>query len=77
MGIVNRMTPLLLLPLLLFVLASTACTTLRNRRDLYFPETVMRPYTWMLHHGIPKPASVQGTVTSPSSSSDGKNVVKP
>jgi len=31
------------------------CTTLENRRDLYFPQTVEGPYTRMLRDGIPKP----------------------
>lgn len=52
----------------------TGCTTLRNRRDLYFPPCVWGPYTKMLHHGIPKPTPVQGAAPAGSS---GKNVVRP
>ncbi len=32
----------------------TSCTTLENRRDLYFPQKVNGPYTRMLSTGIPK-----------------------
>ena len=70
-------TPLLLLTLLLPVgFSLSSCTTIENRRDLYFPRCVWGPYTRMLHRGIPKPTPVQGTVTT-SPSSGGKNVVKP
>lgn len=31
------------------------CTTLENRRDLYFPQTVEGPYTRMMSDGIPTP----------------------
>jgi hypothetical protein len=51
------------------------CTTIENRRDLYFPQCVWGPYTKMLHHGIPAPKSVQGTWKG--TPSDGKSVVKP
>ena len=37
------------LSLSLVVLAS--CTTIQNRRDLYFPQTVNGPYTRMLKDG--------------------------
>ncbi len=52
----------------------TGCTTLRNRRDLYFPQCVWGPYTKMRHHGIPKPTPVQGGAPAATS---GKNVVTP
>ena len=48
-----RLLPAILLPVLL--LSLVACTTLENRRDLYFPETVWGPYTKMIYHGIPQP----------------------
>jgi hypothetical protein len=44
-----------LLALLLTLALLSGCTTLANRRDLYFPQTVEGPYTRMLQDGIPKP----------------------
>jgi len=41
----------------------TSCTTLENRRDMYFPQKVNGPYTRMVNDGIPKPQPVSGTVT--------------
>ena len=61
---------------LLLSLTLIGCTTVQNRRDLYFPQCVWGPYTQMLHRGIPAPASVQGTVKT-TASSDGKSVVAP
>ena len=55
------------------VLSLSACTTVQNSRDLYFPRCIWGPYTKMLHNGIPKPSPVQATGTP----SGGKNVVKP
>jgi hypothetical protein len=51
------------------------CTTIQNRRDLYFPQTVQGPYTRMLHHrlSVPSPTPAQ----LPKSSGSGKNVIKP
>jgi len=43
-----------LLSLVCFSFALISCTTLENRRDLYFPQTVLGPYTRMLKHGAPK-----------------------
>ncbi len=40
----------------------TSCTTLENRRDMFFPQKVNGPYTRMLHDGIPKPQPVSGVV---------------
>jgi hypothetical protein len=57
------------------VLATTlfsGCTTLANRRDMYFPQRVDGPYTRMLRDGIPKPAATSGE--APAGSSDFKNV---
>jgi len=42
----------------------TACTTLENRRDLYFPQEVNGPYTRMLKHGVPKTRTETVTVTT-------------
>lgn len=63
----------------LFVLAGSAlmfssCTTLENRRDMYFPQKVNGPYTRMLKDGIPKPQPVGGI--APAGMSDGKSVVR-
>lgn len=52
----------------------TACTTLENRRDMYYPQKVNGPYTRMLKQGIPKPEPVGGV--APAGTSDGKSVVK-
>lgn len=73
-----RLLPAILLPVLL--LSLVACTTLENRRDLYFPETVWGPYTRMIHRGIPKPTPPpavhsEGAVLAPFPSD--KNVVPP
>ena len=54
------------------------CTTLQNRRDLYFPEKVEGPYTRILQHRLatPSPTPVRfPTVTGVTGS--GKNVIKP
>lgn len=67
-----RFTPILLLSLTVLI---SGCTTLANRRDLYFPEKVNGPYTRMKAHGIPSAAPVQGTVQG--GTSDGKRVVNP
>jgi hypothetical protein len=60
---------------LFLILLFSGCTTIQNRRDLYFPNKVEGPYTRMLHHGIsaPTPTPVQ----LPKGSGNGKNVVKP
>ena len=63
----------------LFVLAGSAlllsaCTTLQNRRDMYFPQKVNGPYTRMLKDGIPKVEPVGGV--APAGMSDGKSVVR-
>lgn len=60
--------------LALAVVALSACTTLENRRDMYFPQKVNGPYTRMLKDGIPKPQPVHGA--APSGLSDGKSVVR-
>jgi hypothetical protein len=63
--------------LLLTLLGTTGCTTLANRRDLYFPGTVNGPYTRMKAHGIPRPAAVQGALPSGAAfDGDGKTVAK-
>lgn len=49
------MKTLQLLALFLVLALMAGCTTLANRRDLYFPQTVEGPYTRMLRDGIPQP----------------------
>ena len=69
------------LSLSLVVLAS--CTTIQNRRDLYFPQTVNGPYTRMLKDGSwRKNKSADDnkssqSVISGSSSRDSKSVKPP
>lgn len=57
------------------------CTTIQNRRDLYFPQQVRGPYTRMLEHGLkgPDQSSLPSPTTSPTSkgSGDGKKVIRP
>jgi hypothetical protein len=69
-----------LLPVLAATVMLTACTTLENRRDLYFPQKVNGPYTRMLSEKPKKEKKtrvVVKTVTVPvSSRSDGKSVVR-
>jgi len=67
--------PSLLITLSLVTILTSGCTTLRNRRDLYFPQKVQGPYTLMTEHGIPRPTPVQGQVMQ--TTSDGKRVIKP
>jgi hypothetical protein len=66
---------LVLLALAALLLAS--CTTLENRRDMYFPQKVNGPYTRMLRNGIPRYHHVLVPVSGGGySSSDGKSVVR-
>ena len=58
------MKPLALLFCGGLVLSLTACTTLENRRDLYFPQKVNGPYTRMLEHGVPKAKTETVTTTT-------------
>jgi hypothetical protein len=60
---------------LLMALFLAGCTTVENRRDLYFPQVVEGPYTRMLHKGIPTPTPQKGTIDNKGSS--GKEVIKP
>lgn len=54
---------------------ATGCTTLANRRDMYFPQRVDGPYTQMLRKGIPKPATTSGEApVGEAGTSDFKNV---
>ena len=69
------LSPRHLLAILLIPLFTAGCTTIENRRDLYFPQCVWGPYTKMLHKGIPK-QKVQ-TITLPKETGGGKNVIKP
>lgn len=63
-----------LLPVAAAAILLTSCTTLENRRDLYFPQKVNGPYTRMVKDGLPKPLPVEGAATV--SASDGKSVVR-
>lgn len=51
------------------------CTTLENRRDLYFPQCIWGPYTKMIHKGVPK--RKPETVVFPKGTGGGKEVIKP
>jgi hypothetical protein len=74
MGVKTTHTlPLPVLILATLTLATTACTTLQNRRDLYFAQTVRGPYTRLLNHLIGKPK--QGSVGSSSKTSEGKSFI--
>lgn len=54
------------------------CTTIENRRDLYFPQKVEGPYTRMLQHGLSSPSPTPVVFPKGTGSSDnGKNVIKP
>jgi hypothetical protein len=56
-------------------LSLIGCTTVENRRDLYFPQVVEGPYTRILHHGLPSPTPQHGTIHTKGSS--GKEIIKP
>jgi hypothetical protein len=71
----QALPPRNLLLLLLLTVALAGCTTIENRRDLYFPQRVWGPYTKMLHKGIPKQSPQ--TIALPKGTGGGKNVVKP
>lgn len=64
------------IPLVLLCLLS-GCTTIQNRRDLYFPQRTDGPYTRMIRHGLK--GSQYETAVTPSArqSGSGKNVIKP
>lgn len=53
----------------------SGCTTIENRRDLYFPQKVEGPYTRMLKHGLATPSPTP--VRFPTGTGSGKDVVKP
>jgi hypothetical protein len=56
------------------------CTTIQNRRDLYFPQTVQGPYTRMIHHRLSVPSPTPAQLPKGSAggrSGSGKNVIKP
>lgn len=70
--------PLITLFCTLFLIILCGCTTLQNRRDLYFPGKVEGPYTKMLQHRLatPSPTPVRfprGT----GGAGSGKNVIEP
>lgn len=65
-----------LLPAAAAAVLLTSCTTLENRRDLYFPQQVNGPYTRMLKDGLPKTKTQETTTVVATSGSDGKSVVR-
>lgn len=67
--------PGFLIPVVLASVFLAGCTTLENRRDLYFPQCVWGPYTKMLHRGTGKPK--QEVLKLPVGLESGKNVVPP
>jgi len=69
------LSPRILLPLILAGLFLPACTTISNRRDLYFPQTVDGPYTKIRRQGLPKTSPE--SLPAANSTSDGKKVIKP
>ena len=79
--ILNEFIPMQPAPLprlllsVVFALCLPGCTTIENRRDLYFPQCIWGPYTKILHHGVPK--RVLENVTFPEGTGNGKNVIKP
>lgn len=68
------LSPRILLPLVAASLCLSACTTISNRRDLYFPQTVDGPYTKIRRQGLPKTSS---EALPARTASDGKQVLKP
>ena len=72
----HKVLPQRFLPtILLLSLFLGGCTTLENRRDLYFPQRGWGPYTKMLHRGTGKPKPQ--TLKLPVIPDSGKNVVPP
>lgn len=65
---------LVLLALTAVMLAS--CTTLENRRDMFFPQKVNGPYTRMVKDNFPKYRHVSVAVPGGKPASDGKSVVR-
>lgn len=53
------------------------CTTIQNRRDLYFPQQVRGPYTRMLDHGLKANSQAATPIPSIKGSGDGKRVIRP
>ena len=74
--------PALLLILAIAALSFTSCTTLENRRDMYFPQKVNGPYTRMAADwsGTKKYRTIVKVKSVPAktgASSDGKGFVAP
>ena len=69
------LTPGILITVVLLSLCLAGCTTIENRRDLYFPQRVWGPYTKMRHRGTGKPKLE--TLKLPVIPGSGKNVVPP
>lgn len=55
----------------------SGCTTIQNRRDLYFPQRTDGPYTRMIRHGLKGPQSETAAIPSARQTGSGKNVIKP
>jgi hypothetical protein len=70
-----KFSPFALVCSLALVSILSGCTTLRNRRDLYFPGKVEGPYTRMLQHRLSAPSPAH--VPSSKANGSGKNVIKP
>lgn len=75
------MKPPLLLIYPIAALSLASCTTLENRRDMYFPQKVNGPYTRMAKEwdNSPHPANAHTKTVrvDASASPDGKNYVSP
>ncbi|MEI8293586.1 MAG: hypothetical protein WCG66_06260 [bacterium] len=67
------MKPALLLAVLA-IATLPACTTIQNRRDLYFPQTVEGPYTRMLKDGTWRKKKTPVTGETPASPAGGHGI---
>ncbi len=78
----EKMKPALLASILAIILLSS-CTTIQNRRDLFFPQPVEGPYTRMLKDGSWRKQKVadvsvdSGSPADASTTSDSKMVKPP
>lgn len=75
------MKPALVVPVLAFLFL-TSCTTIQNRRDLYFPQPVDGPYTRMLKDGswrkkMVNDATLPAEVSPEGSDHSDSKIVKP
>jgi hypothetical protein len=65
----------IIFPCILCLLVLSGCTTIQNRRDLYFPQKTEGPYTRMLQNGLSAPSPTP--LKSTGAGSNGKDVVTP